>query len=161
MLVVYIVLLLLVVSSFLVWLKCRPILYWSQHRGAHSLCLPSLQQVPLQNHPSGPSGIYCNLEGISQSSKRRLNWPPDACSSPKAAHQRGKQKATQSWNKFTILNLNFQSIKNKKAETLIESSLAMLLNEFCVCMSRLSKKLEVNWGIPHVTQFHDILFRQL
>jgi len=44
--------------------------------------------------------------------------PPDACSSPKAAHQRGKQKATQSWNKFTILNLNFQSIKNKKAETL-------------------------------------------
>ena len=44
--------------------------------------------------------------------------PPDSCSSPKAAHQRGKQKATQSWNKFTILNLNFQSIKNKKAETL-------------------------------------------
>jgi len=44
--------------------------------------------------------------------------PPDACSSPKAAHQRGKQKVTQSWNKFPILNLNFQSIKNKKAETL-------------------------------------------
>jgi hypothetical protein len=44
--------------------------------------------------------------------------PPDACSSPKAAHQRGKQKVTRSWNKFTILNLNFQSIKNKKAETL-------------------------------------------
>jgi hypothetical protein len=38
--------------------------------------------------------------------------------SPKAAHQRGKQKVTQSWNKFTILNLNFQSIKNKKSETL-------------------------------------------
>ena len=36
----------------------------------------------------------------------------------KAAHQRGKQQVTQSWNKFIILNLNFQSIKNKKSETL-------------------------------------------
>lgn len=44
--------------------------------------------------------------------------PPDACSSPKAAHQRGKQKVTQPWNKFTLLNFNFQSIKNKTAEKL-------------------------------------------
>ena len=33
-------------------------------------------------------------------------------------HTNGASKVMQSWNKFTILNLNFQSIKNKKAETL-------------------------------------------
>ena len=34
---------------FLVWLTCRPILYWSQYRGGHSLCLPSLQRWPLDS----------------------------------------------------------------------------------------------------------------
>lgn len=33
-------------------------------------------------------------------------------------HTNGASKVMQSWNKFTILNLNFHSIKNKKAETL-------------------------------------------
>ena len=44
--------------------------------------------------------------------------PPDACSSPKATSHYSKTSTIHSWNKFVILNINFQNIKNKKAELL-------------------------------------------
>ena len=73
--------------------------------------------------PSLPSSFFDSFDphvhnSFSSISSEESIGQPSACSSPNPRTQKKQNKRTPSWNKFTVLNINFQSIKNKKAELL-------------------------------------------